>query len=223
MKKIIIFIGCLGLVVLSGRYAIPKLSTITHQAKAMVVQPAINVEIKNGDIIFQTSLSAQSKAIQAATRSPYSHCGLIFKEGNDYYVYEAVQPVKRTALKTWIARGQEGKFVIRRLKNADKVLTPVVLAKMKQLGDGFKGKDYDVTFEWSDDRIYCSELIWKVYQRAAGIKIGKLQQLRDLDLTSKAVRQKMKERYGSRIPKDEPVISPAAIFNSELLVTVKAN
>lgn len=33
----------------------------------------------------------------------------------------------------------------------------------------------------------------------------------------------MKERYGNNIPFNEPVISPAAIFNSELLVTVKSN
>ena len=51
--------------------------------------------IKNGDIIFQTSLSAQSKAIQLATKSKYSHCGLIFKEKNTYYVFEAIQPVKK--------------------------------------------------------------------------------------------------------------------------------
>src|SRR5437867_163185 len=25
---------------------------------------------------------------------------------------------------------------------------------------------YDLTFEWSDDKIYCSELVWKVYERA---------------------------------------------------------
>ena len=56
--------------------------------------PSYINEIREGDLIFQTSTSAQSKAIQAATRSKYSHCGIIYKEGNNYYVYEAVQPVK---------------------------------------------------------------------------------------------------------------------------------
>ena len=180
-------------------------------------------QIQGGDLIFQASTSTQSKAIQAATRSKYSHCGLIYKEGNDYYVYEAVQPVKRTALAAWIARGEGGKYVIKRLKNANKILTPAVIEKMKKVSGQFKGKDYDLTFEWTDDRIYCSELIWKVYQRAAGIEIGKLQRLSDFDLTSEAVKKKMKERYGSKIPLNEPVISPAAIFNSDLLVLVKAN
>lgn len=185
--------------------------------------PLNHDEIRDGDLIFQTSTSTQSKAIQVATRSKYSHCGIIYKEGNNYYVYEAVQPVKRTALASWIARGKDRKYVIKRLKNADQVLTPNVVKKMKRVGDRFKGKDYDLTFEWTDDRIYCSELIWKVYKRATGIEIGKLQQLSELDLTREAVKRKMKERYGSKLPLNEPVISPAAIFNSELLVTVKAN
>jgi hypothetical protein len=33
----------------------------------------------------------------------------------------------------------------------------------------------------------------------------------------------MKERYGNNVPMDEKVISPAAMFNSSLLVTVEEN
>lgn len=181
------------------------------------------VEFKNGDLIFQTSLSGQSQAVQLATKSKYSHCGIIFKEDNKFYVFEAIQPVKRTPLDKWIARGEDGKYVVKRLKNADQVLTPEVLQKMKDVGDQFKGKNYDLTFEWSDDKIYCSELIWKMYQRSTGIEIGKLEKLSSFDLSAEAVKKKMKERYGNKIPMNEPVISPAAVFESELLITVKRN
>jgi hypothetical protein len=37
------------------------------------------------------------------------------------------------------------------------------------------------------------------------------------------VKQKLKERYGDNIPMDQIVISPAAIFNSELLMMVKSD
>lgn len=94
---------------------------------------------------------------------------------------------------------------------------------MKQEGEKFNDKNYDLTFEWSDNKIYCSELIWKIYQRATGLEIGKLEKLGDFDLTNEAVKKKMKERYGYKIPMDEIVISPAAIFDSELLMTVKSN
>ena len=98
-----------------------------------------------------------------------------------------------------------------------------MLEKIKSDSEKFKGKNYDLTFEWSDDKIYCSELIWKIYQRTTGIEIGKPEKLSDFDLTDEAVKKKMKERYGDKIPMDEIVISPAAIFDSELLITVKSN
>ncbi len=224
MKKAIFILGLLGLIIFGGLYAKRNFFSQTHgreNAKTIVKQLIDNQEIKNGDLIFQTSLSGQSKAIQLATNSKYSHCGIIYSDNGQFYVFEAVQPVKRTPLDRWIARGQDGKYIIKRLKNADQVLTPATLTKMKQVGNQFYGKNYDLTFEWTDDKIYCSELIWKVYQRATGIEIGELEKLSDFDLTNEAVKTKMKERYGDKIPMDEVVISPSAIFDSEILMTVK--
>lgn len=226
MKKTIFILGLLGLIIFCGLYAKHKFYDPKHRlenARTEVKKLADQHEIKNGDLIFQTSLSGQSKAIQLATKSKYSHCGLIYKDGNDFYVFEAVQPVKLTPLGKWIARGQDGKYVIKRLINADQVLTPAALTKMKQVGKQFIGKNYDLTFEWSDDKIYCSELIWKIYKRSTGIEIGKLEKLSDFDLTNEAVKKKMNERYGDKIPTEEIVISPASIFDSELLTTVKSN
>jgi hypothetical protein len=96
MKKTIFILGLTGLIVLGGLYAKQKYYSLENA----------NTEIKNGDLIFQTSLSEQSKAIQSATKSKYSHCGIIYRENKQYYVFEAVQPVKATALDRWIARGE---------------------------------------------------------------------------------------------------------------------
>jgi uncharacterized protein YycO len=226
VKKVILILGLSGLIILGGlaakrKFYAPK--NQLHHAKTEVKQLAVKGDIKNGDLIFQTSLSGQSKAIQLATHSKYSHCGIIYSENGQFYVFEAVQPVKTTPLDQWIKRGKNGHYVIKRLKNADQVLTTGTLQKMKSEGEKFNGKNYDLIFEWSDDNIYCSELIWKVYQRATGIEIGKLEKLSDFDLTNEAVKRKMKERYGDNIPMEETVISPAAIFDSELLFTVKEN
>jgi uncharacterized protein YycO len=179
-----------------------------------------STEFQNGDIIFQTSESGQSKAIQIATGSKYSHMGIVYKQGTDFFVYEAVQPVKLTPLNDWIKRGENGHYVVKRIKNSEKVLTPETLRKMKQIGEKYAGKDYDLYFEWTDSRIYCSELVWKIYKEAVGLEIGKLEKLRDFNLSDKAVKQKLKERYGENIPKEELVISPASMFDSDKLVTV---
>lgn len=176
---------------------------------------------KNGDIIFHISQSAQSKAIQLATKSEYTHCGIILKQNDEYFVFEAIQPVKLTPLNKWIARGKNKHYVVKRLKNAGEILNPEVLKMMQKIGKSFIGKDYDLTFEWNDDKIYCSELIWKIYKRGADIEIGELEKLSDFDLTDKTVKAKMKERYGNNIPLNETVISPLSIFNSELLITIK--
>ncbi len=178
---------------------------------------------QSGDIIFQTSRSTQSKAIQIATDSKYSHMGIIYKQGNDFFVYEAVQPVKLTPLKDWIDRGEHDHYVVKRIKNSETLLTAEVLTKMKQFGEKYAGKDYDLYFEWSDDKIYCSELVWKIYKEAVGLEIGKLEKLGDFNLTDHSVKLKLQERYGEKIPTDELVISPASMFSSNQLVTVYEN
>jgi len=177
-------------------------------------------KIQSGDLIFQSSNSDQALAIEMATRSRYSHCGLIMKEGDEYFVYEAVQPVQKSSLKSWINRGRDGHYVIKRLKNAGQVLDINTVNKLKSEVNNFIGKNYDIYFGWSDEKIYCSELVWKSYQRATGLEIGKPEKLSDFDLSSKVVQESLKERYGNNIPLNEQVISPARIFNSDLLVTV---
>lgn len=179
--------------------------------------------LHDGDIVFQKSLSRQCKAVQIATNSPYSHCGIIYKEGDALFVLEAIQPVKITPFKEWIERGEDEHFVVKRLKNADKILTDSVMNIMRKEGNTMMGKNYDLTFEWTDERIYCSELVWKLYKRAADVEVGKLEHLRDFNLSDKTVQIIIKERYGNNVPLNETVISPKSIFDSERLITVVSN
>ena len=126
--------------------------------------------------------------------------------------------MKLTPLSRWVARGQGGHFVVKRLRDAATVLTPAALARLRAAGQPLLGRDYDLAFNWSDRQIYCSELIWKVYDRGLHRQLGQLQRLRDFDLTHPAVRAKLRERYGKQLPLDEPVISPASVFASAELV-----
>jgi hypothetical protein len=178
---------------------------------------------KTGDIIFQTSLSSQSKAIQAATHSPYSHMGIVFLKRGKPFVLEASSIVKFTPLSQWIDRGENGKYAVKRLKNADGILTDSAISKMEKIGGQFKGYRYDLYFEWSDERMYCSELVWKIYERATGLKIGELRKLNDFDLSSPDVKKKLQERFGDHIPEDEVMISPKSMFESELVEIVYKN
>ena len=177
-------------------------------------------KLQNGDLIFHTSLSNQSLAIQIATNSAYSHMGIIYQEGQEYYVYEAVQPVKLTPLKEWIKRGQDEKYTVKRLKNSAEYLTESGVEKMKATGKQYLGKNYDLQFKWSDEKIYCSELVWKIYKEAFNIEIGSLQQFKDFDLSDPKVQAKVKERYGDELPMEEWVITPDRMFKASNLETV---
>ncbi len=176
--------------------------------------------VQEGDVIFQTSRSGQSLAIQKATHSPYSHMGIIIFRDGTPYVFETVATTRYTPLKQWINRGQHGRYVLKRLKDAGTILTPEVSQRLHDEANHYLGRPYDLMFEWSDDRMYCSELVWKLYKHAANMELGQLQTVKDLDLSEPVVKAKMHERYGDKVPLNETVISPAAMFDSPLLVVV---
>jgi hypothetical protein len=180
--------------------------------------------LKKGDVIFQVNESGQGKAIQLATHSKYTHCGLVWSDEGKLFVWEAGPVVMSTPIDEFIKRGKNSHYVVKRLKGRDSLLTTEQENSMKSLFyRAFYNKPYDLYFGWNDEKIYCSELVWKIYSRTTGIEVGKTEKLRDCDLSHPVVKQKLKERYGNEIPLDETVISPADIFNSELLETVTAN
>jgi len=181
---------------------------------------AADAPLRDGDIIFHTSRSSQSAAIQRATHSRYSHMGLILHRGGQPFVFEAVSTVKFTPLAQWIARGERSHYVVKRWRDADTRLDAAGGKRLRDAATAMAGKPYDLTFEWSDQRIYCSELVWKAYERAFGVRLGETQRLADFDLTDAAVKAKLRERYGAKLPLQETVISPQAMFDSALLVTV---
>ncbi|MDO8266960.1 MAG: YiiX family permuted papain-like enzyme [Moraxellaceae bacterium] len=178
---------------------------------------ALAYEPKAGDIVFHTSLSQQSIAVQAATNSPYSHMGIVLYKDSKPYVFEAVQPVKYTPLDAWLNRGKGKHYVVKRLKSP---LSALAITRLQEDAAHYVGKPYDLSFEWSDSRIYCSELVWKLYKSATDIELTPLAELGSFNLTNPAVKATLIERYGSQVPLNEPVVAPVAIFESPLLVTV---
>jgi uncharacterized protein YycO len=176
--------------------------------------------IKDGDIIFQTLNSSKSQAIKIITHSKFSHVGIIFFKSGKPFVYEALSNVDYTPLDEWITRGEHAHFTIKRLANAPTTLNTDAIIKLKKTAETFKGRPYDTNFKWSDSRIYCSELVWKIYDRALGIKIGKQEKIGDFDFSHPLVKQEIKEIYGNNIPLNETVVSPEGIYESNQLILV---
>ncbi|TGD58936.1 YiiX family permuted papain-like enzyme [Flavobacterium humi] len=218
MKKQTILFSVLGLTILVCILGLAN-ARKTEDTFTILTEKVLETT-KDGDIIFQSSQSPQCEAIRIATNSKFSHCGIIYIINGKQYVYEAVQPVKLTLLKDWISGGEGQKYVVKRLKNASQVLTSATIKKMKAYGQQFNKKDYDLYFEWSDSKIYCSELVWKIYKNGAGIELCPLEKLKHFNLKDPKVRAVLKERYGNNIPLNEDVVAPSQIAGSAVLETV---
>jgi cell wall-associated NlpC family hydrolase len=197
---------------------IPLLAFLFAFATCAAVAPP--PALRDGDIVFQTSRSDQSEAIRRATHSHYTHMGIIFLERGRPLVLEAVGPVRWTPLDRWAREGVGGRYVVKRLADPAPLLRRGNSARLRAAAERFRGRPYDFYFEWSDKRLYCSELVWKAYRNALGIQIGDPEKLRDFDWKDPVVAAKLRERYGRAIPWNETVISPARMFRSDKLRTV---
>ncbi len=171
--------------------------------------------LQEGDIVFQQSVSPQCAAIKAATGSVWTHVGVVIRKNNQWLVLEAVEPVRITPIDDWMARSKVNE--VRRLKADAKQWDAASIQAMHTMGEQWLNKHYDIGFAWSDDEMYCSELVYKLYDRILHVQVGTLKQLKDYDLSSPVVQRIMHQRYGDQIPYEEWMIAPGAMYDSPLL------
>jgi hypothetical protein len=172
--------------------------------------------LKNGDIVFIVNPSGQGTAIQLATKSKYTHVGIVLIENGRTLVYHAVEPVSKNTFDEFVSMSADGKYYVKRLKDQT-LLSEQNIQKILSEAKSELGKHYDLGFSWDDKELYCSEFVWKLYNHALGIDIGKPKPLKEFDLSHPAVQKKLHERYGKNIPLDEKMISPGDMYDSDLL------
>lgn len=144
----------------------------------------------SGDIIFQTSNSSQSYAIMWASKSLYSHVGIVEISGKKKIVIEAISKVSRTPLDKWIQRGRLGRYAVYRYEGLSlERQNSVVLAAKALLG-----RPYDIYFTSKNNEIYCSELVDIAY-KAVGLPVGKAEKVKDLDVDNIIVRRLVAKRW----------------------------
>ncbi len=203
---------------LKAQAAMPKIITRSKDTLHMVTLPPV----MEGDIVFQIDTSEQCKAFGAATGSKYNNMGIIFIRplGNLYMVLEAKDSAHTMPLTEWVDAGQGQHVALMRLKNANMLLTDKKTIDLKKVMRSCKGKMNDHYFSWSDDEVYCSEMVWKVYHEGLHIDLSTPRKLSEFNLTGPLVSQQMKNKYNGKIPKDEKVVSPDDIFHSQHLTLI---
>jgi len=163
--------------------------------------------LKVGDIIFHKSQSKQSKAINEASDSEWTHVGILVLKNDEWYVAEAIGPVVSTKLQDFINRGKDKEYKIYRFKHFDAATMEgkLIRAIKKQ------NKKYDIYFEFSDENTYCSELVYKAMLDVTGFELGQVQQFKDLKLEGPFVKDMIKKRLtdkGRELDPDEQIITP---------------
>lgn len=200
MKKIIIGIVLAGGLIASG-------FTNNQQPK-----------YQTGDLVFHTSKTKLAFITSVATRSRLTHVGMIIMKKNKPYVVEANGPIKINSLQRFVNRGIGKKFVVLRFK---KDLSKNQKRQLIKEAYRHIGKRYDGKFKWDDKKLYCSELVFKIYKKALGIKLNKPEKFGDFYSSwNPIITQFAKKKYGKNIPLNEKIITPERLYNSDLLTAV---
>lgn len=179
----------------------------------MVLIFGVALAQQTGDLVFHESTSSQAAFLKLATGSRYTHVGVVVVEDGQRWVYEAVQPVQRTRYDAWVDRGVDDHVVLLRPKTA---LTDDQQATLTAYVTSQLGKDYDALFAWTDDTMYCSELVYKAYAEA-GVTLVPLRTFGDYDLSDPQVQQLIAARWGPRFDEDAEVVGPADLMESPYL------
>ncbi len=158
-------------------------------------------QLKEGDIIFHTSKSPQSKFLVAGTGSLATHCGIIVERQDGLYVYEATGPVKLTPLQEWIDRGVGKRAWYRR-----------VTEKPLKVRLDYKGQKYDFAFKFDNGKMYCSELVYLIYKEQFGIELCEPRPINDYHVGMPFAKEFIRKRGISLYQK---AVAPCDIQDSD--------
>lgn len=126
--------------------------------------PTSEKHFREGDIVMRGT----GLGVLMATGSIWTHCGILHQENGQWFVYEANQGVQRTPWCKW--KTHEFPYFTRVLR-PKRPLSTEQSNRVISYCRHAQGCRYDKSYRWSDDRYYCSELVWKAYNNA-GIQLS---------------------------------------------------
>lgn len=206
MKKTFIIIGVLVCIV-----AFPFRSMLME---ALTVTTAPIENVREGDVIFQTSQSQQSPLIKIGTRSTITHCGVIVMRNGKPFVLETLKTLQLTPLDKFVARGKDGKYWLKRPTKDDIRIQYI----------NYLGKPYDLAFKFDNGKFYCSELIYDIYLNQLDIELCKPKRVGDYLMLGAGRLLKIKQAMQKRgITTEQYAVAPVDVFKSRHLKRVKSS
>lgn len=182
-------------------------------------------QIREGDLLFQHNACGPlcesiDKVTEGFEGKDYNHCGLVIRVKDTLAVIEAIgQQVKLSSLKEFYQRSSKSSqlLLVGRLKPEWQFSIPQAVSNsLQQLG-----KPYDSVFEWGNEAVYCSELI---YEASNTSNKGKpLFELAPMTFRDSATHEFFPpwvdyyKQLNYPIPEGKPGINPGLLSRSEKL------
>ncbi|MBO6607636.1 YiiX/YebB-like N1pC/P60 family cysteine hydrolase [Psychroserpens sp.] len=188
-------------------------------------------QLMEGDLLFQDSdcgpfCDAIEKVTEGINGAKFSHVGLVIRnDDNELVVIEAITDgVVITSLDSFFARSYDNnnnsKVVVGRLKEQHRNLIPEAIEFSKTKLD----LQYDDVFNISNNKYYCSELIYEAYKHANdGQPIFELQPMTYKDPETNATFSIWEDYFNNLnvpIPEGKPGLNPGGMSKSTYIEIV---
>lgn len=181
---------------------------------------ALSPGLAVGDVIFVRVSAKPFREVAAATNSWTNHVGIVLAiDGKEPLIGESTFPFSRaTALSKFIARSQNGRYAVARLKlelSSDEQQRVVMAARRRS------GIFYDTGFDLHSRRQFCSRFVREVLAEATGVNVGEVQTFADLLKQQPGVNRNFwKAWYFGQIPWERETVTPANLLRSSELKLV---
>lgn len=182
-------------------------------------------QLKEGDILFQhNACGPLCESIDKVTAgyggNDYNHCGLVVLINDTLAVVEAIgQHVKISSLKEFYQRSSKNNqsLLVGRVKADWQRSIPQAVFNSLEL----IGRPYDSVFEWGNESVYCSELIYEAFNTAnQGEPLFQLAPMTFRDPDTKEFFPPWVAYYqelNHPIPEGKPGINPGLLSRSDKL------
>jgi hypothetical protein len=135
--------------------------------------------LQAGDLIFLERRGWLYRQVAKATGSWVSHVGLCLQdEHGEWMVYEASTFLaRRVPLTRFIHQNRATRFAVRRLKSR---LSVAALQRLGAAAEHCVGRLNTGNFDLDARQLFCTKLVYQVFQEALGVGLGQVITLRDL-------------------------------------------
>ena len=159
-------------------------------------------DLQEGDVVFIESQSSQSPYIKVGTMSKWTHCGVVVNTPQGLKVLEASKTVRLTPFANFIGSAKNENWMVKRPKQ--KLPEPISYLK-------YLGMPYDLEFKFNNGKMYCSELVWLIYQDQ-GIELCKPRKVSSFICTRiPRVKKLMQKRH---ISMDQTAVAPVDLYKA---------